>query len=149
MRGVKHNITTAKDRILNTIRVTEQGCWEWSSSKNKHGYGRFVCLGQSLAHRVSYIVFHGPLFKNMFVLHKCDNPPCVNPDHLFIGTQTDNMKDCYNKGRNKVWNRNLTHCRKGHEFTPENTLYQQRGRWCRTCREENARRYYQNKKNKK
>lgn len=77
------------------------GCWIWAAARTKTGYGT-VGVGNgktSQAHRVSWELCVGPIPDGMQVLHKCDNPPCVNPDHLFIGTNDDNMKDRKAKGR--------------------------------------------------
>ncbi len=73
-------------------------CWEWEGSRNKDGYGTFK-IGNDvvLAHRFAYQYIYGKTPKQ--VMHKCDNPPCVNPDHLFSGTQFDNMRDKQLKGR--------------------------------------------------
>jgi len=82
-------------------KVDKSGdCWEWVGCKIKHGYGRFnVNAKLKLAHRVSWELKNGPITNGLFTLHKCDNPPCVNPDHLFLGTQKDNMHDAMKKGR--------------------------------------------------
>ena len=81
-------------------------CWNWTASLIHSGYGRFTINGITWsAHRVSWIIHNGNIPKDnnycgtMFVLHKCDNPKCVNPDHLFIGTCADNHKDMVKKGR--------------------------------------------------
>lgn len=79
--------------------VDKQGCWNWTGCKNAHGYGRVGLQGKViLAHRVSYELHYG-LVGNNCVLHRCDNTSCVNPEHLFLGTQADNMKDMSRKGR--------------------------------------------------
>jgi hypothetical protein len=74
-------------------------CWEWSASRFNAGYGQ---CGHKLAHRVSYEYFIGQIPSGICVLHKCDNPPCVNPKHLFLGTRKDNTHDMINKGRDTI-----------------------------------------------
>lgn len=118
----------------------ETGCWEWNRLKNLQGYGQFSAAGKGStksASRWSHIRFIGPIPEGYFVCHKCDNPPCVNPEHLFAATQRVNMQDCVEKGRFH-W-KNKTHCPRGHEYTPENTSVEvQRGgyqnRICKQCR---------------
>jgi len=79
-------------------------CWNWIASVNSNGYGQ-IAKGIApsspiLAPRASWIIHTGPIPYAKLVLHKCDNPPCVRPDHLFLGEQLDNMRDCAKKGRN-------------------------------------------------
>jgi hypothetical protein len=80
-------------------------CWRWLGKKNPKGYGYFGVGGQGagtqLAHRVAYRLFRGRIPKGLWVLHRCDNPSCVNPSHLFLGTAKDNMQDAKAKGRLK------------------------------------------------
>lgn len=87
---------------------TSGDCWVWTANclKDKDGNRRYGLIGAGrrgegmlYAHRVSWTLHKGAIPKNMKVLHKCDNPQCVNPDHLFIGTQLDNVRDMHEKGR--------------------------------------------------
>ncbi len=79
--------------------IETSGCWFWQGTLNRNGYG---VLCHSLAHRLSWIFKNGPIPDGMNVLHKCDMPPCVNPQHLFLGTQIDNLADMRNKGRGAI-----------------------------------------------
>jgi hypothetical protein len=75
-------------------------CWTWTGSRQPRGYGTFgVGHKSELAHRIAYRIEHGAVPARLHVLHACDNPPCVRPSHLFIGTQTDNNRDAWTKGR--------------------------------------------------
>jgi hypothetical protein len=79
-----------------------KGCWKWNGEIDKDGYGRMKLphsKGKRLAHRASWQVHNGEIPKGLCVLHKCDNPPCVNPDHLFLGTNRDNSDDMVRKNR--------------------------------------------------
>lgn len=90
-----------RERFNNAyMPVTESGCWIWMLSLNADGYGS-LCIDKMFkrAHRLSWELHKGEIPIGMSVLHKCDIPACVNPDHLFLGTQSDNMKDMYAKER--------------------------------------------------
>lgn len=81
------------------VQVTP-GCWLWTGFKTSSGYGRLGCgLKTLLAHRLAYELYVGEIPSGLGVLHRCDNPPCVNPDHLFVGDASDNNKDKMQKGR--------------------------------------------------
>lgn len=87
------------ERFWNKVQKTES-CWLWLGSSNRRGYGAIDVDGVLLrSHRVSWELANGPIPDGLYVLHRCDNPSCVNPEHLFIGTQKENMQDCSRKGR--------------------------------------------------
>lgn len=76
------------------------GCWLWTAARNTKGYGRFRVDGNLVSpHRFAYELEVGPIPNGLWVLHHCDNPRCVNPGHLFLGTHSDNMRDSFAKGR--------------------------------------------------
>lgn len=90
-----------------SMPVTESGCWFWLASKTKQGYGDFRIGGKHmLAHRASYEAFNGPIPDSLHVLHRCDVRCCVNPAHLFVGTNNDNINDSMIKNRRKGVTRN-------------------------------------------
>lgn len=93
-------INKAVARFDEKWTLSDSGCWEWSHSTNKLGYGCFWFVDRThQAHRVSYRLFKGPFNSALLVCHTCDNPSCVNPDHLFLGTNQDNCDDKIRKGR--------------------------------------------------
>ena len=95
-----------EERFWEKVEKTD-GCWLWTAYKNADGYGKFRISGKShSAHRFSWILHNGPIpelpdtdYRGTCVLHRCDTPPCVNPDHLFLGSQLDNMVDRGSKDR--------------------------------------------------
>jgi len=89
------------DRFMSKVKVDEStGCWEWQRYKNIHGYGMTKHNNKTvMSHRVSYEIHKGGIPKGLIILHACDNPSCVNPDHLTTGTRSDNMIDMVNKQR--------------------------------------------------
>ncbi|MDZ4344778.1 MAG: HNH endonuclease signature motif containing protein [Candidatus Binatia bacterium] len=106
-----------------------EDCIEWAGNKNSDGYGRY---SQKLIHRLIWGKIYGPIPSQ--VLHSCDNPPCINIDHLFLGTQSDNMRDRAAKHRHP--NSQKTHCKLGHLL---DGIYDGH-RFCRKCQREAGRR---------
>jgi HNH endonuclease len=88
-----------RERFWAAVQKTE-GCWIWTHSKQTWGYGQVSVRGRNCyAHRIAFSELVGEIPKGKSVLHRCDNPACVRPDHPFLGTHTDNMRDAAAKGR--------------------------------------------------
>lgn len=140
---------TAPLRFLIKLRSSGE-CILWPYKRTAKGYGCFMFAGSNVrAHRISYMLHVGSVPNGLLVCHACDVPACVNPRHLWLGTNTENMQDAVNKGRLKrvikrrpVRRREKTHCRRGHRFTPESTSVCARGRECLICRRRRSRKLW-------
>lgn len=122
-------------KVGKTGTVEYPNCWIWMAYRNKKGYGRFRVQNKMwLAHRVSWSLSNGEIPKGKQILHKCDNPPCVNPDHLKLGTSVDNMRDRDQRRRHGRYNAKKTHCPQGHSYSGNNLyVYPNGKRKCRKC----------------
>lgn len=134
-----------RDAFMLRVRVTDE-CWLWTGKRLKEGYG--IVSGpqperkQVLAHRLSYELFVGPVGEHC-VLHRCDTPACVRPDHLFLGSVGDNNRDCFEKNRHPFIVPTGAPCRRcGGPLTRMSNGK----RRCRRCRNELDRRYYARRK---
>ena len=118
-----------------TCRDTTTKCWNWTGSVGSHGYGQLKRAYEIyLTHRLSaYVYFDLDLSNGLFVLHKCDNKRCWNPEHLFTGTNQDNLQDAGRKGHlhGAMYNTNKTHCPCGREYD----LIRLGHRRCSHCRD--------------
>ena len=109
----------------------DTNCHEWTASYTWTGHGQFDGEG---THRWAWKFYVGNIPKDKpCVLHRCDNPLCVRIEHLFLGTQEDNMKDMARKKRGNNQHKNITHCKHGHIFDEKNTRTYKGSRICRTC----------------
>lgn len=124
-------------RFQALVRQSEPDqCWAWTGSVVRHGRGIFWAGGRNRsAPRVAFEIAHGQqIDSSLFACHSCDNPNCVNPRHIWIGTPSANMEDCVRKNRHGRKGRFNTHCSRGHELTSQNTITQPSGyRVCRKC----------------
>lgn len=95
------NSLSDRDRFWSKVDIKSPGeCWNWKAFRNSRGYGMVGALGKvRSAHRVAWMFTHGEISSDICVCHKCDNPACCNPNHLFLGTVKDNMHDKVIKGR--------------------------------------------------
>ena len=131
---------------VDSYTIASNGCWIWKNCKRPDGYGLLHVNGKLYsAHRYSIL---GEEDNPLCVLHKCDNPSCVNPDHLFLGTRMDNHLDAVKKGRAKLlgWkNKNKTHCKRGHPLAGDNLRFDRGFRVCIECNRAGQVKRYQDK----
>jgi HNH endonuclease len=123
-------------RLYAKCVITEEGCIRWQGWKNYKGYGEMTYRNKCVfVHRLVYTLKIGPIPPGMFVCHTCDVRDCVNHEHLWLGTTTDNMRDKFAKGRD--FHSNQTHCKRGHPFDEVNTYIKKtktRQGWARMCK---------------
>lgn len=98
--GRQHSNVPLLARLMNRVVFGASDCWHFCGSRNQGGYGRLTVGGRmQVVHRLSYELFVGRIPYGLFVLHSCDNPSCINPDHLRVGTRSENSIECFRKGR--------------------------------------------------
>ena len=107
-----------KEKLLSEVVIQDNGCWKFTGCWDGSGYGQITHEGRRVrAHVASYEVHKGPVPTGLYVLHTCDNRWCTNPEHLWVGTHVENIKDMWNKGRG------VLQCTKG-EFNGQAKLYE-------------------------
>ncbi len=124
----------------------QSACVLWEGHVNSSGYGvRYEHGTYVLAHREAYEQHVGPIPEGLLILHSCDTPLCINPDHLRAGTHAENMRD--RSARRRHRSQQVTECPQGHQFDEENTMIDNHGwRRCRRCISDKNRRYYMARK---
>lgn len=119
------------ERVLARLVIAESGCHEFAAMRQPFGYGVVNVDGvPRLAHRVVWEAVNGPIPEGGCILHRCDNPPCCNPTHLYLGTKLDNYRDMADRGRG--WT-GRTHCRRGHAYEPGSYYAEGNRRHCKRC----------------
>jgi hypothetical protein len=148
--SLRHRWREPEDATVRFWRFVRKGdgCWEWTGGRTAAGWhGRFAVKATRpavivMAHRFSWELHYGPIPDGMEVCHHCDNPPCGRPDHLFLGTHADNMRDAGNKGRTGPQIRDWSRCKRGHLIAETAYVETNGRRRCRVCvRDRQKRRY--------
>ena len=128
--------------------VGDGECWLWTGDLFRSGYGRLYDGAKRLrAHRASFVAFVGPIPSGVEVCHRCNNKACVNPEHLYLATHIQNVRDAMADGLIRKF-KSAT-CRNGHQYTPENTRIRPGGarRACKECQRAHCRAYRERRKN--
>jgi hypothetical protein len=135
---------SALDRFEKFVDRTPT-CWGWNGFVDSLGRGHLYIheMGKIRAHRASYLLHIGEIPSHLVVCHTCDNPNCVNPDHLWLGTRKDNTQDMMNKGR--CFYQKRTHCSEGHEYPADRPMgaYTER---CKVCKKRRSDKYWAKKR---
>lgn len=131
---------SVQERFERYIYYSIDGCHYWLGGLSKYGYGKFTINKKSVvASRAAYQIYIGPIPNGLLACHRCDNPGCVNPDHLFIGTHQENLNDMSIKGRHL-----MDKCKNGHPLTSDNLyinidrMRNKTNRRCKTCAKNRA-----------
>ena len=126
------------ERLKGRAAVSAEDCWLWTGALHSSGTPANACgrVGYNnkvyQAHRLMWIAVYGPIPAGRVICHECDHPRCINPDHLWLGTQAQNLRDAMRKGRHK--GATQTHCKQGHPLSGENVRVTALQRVCLTCR---------------
>ncbi len=125
-------------------KADDDACWLWNGAGSSKGYGQSKYQGRRIqATHLSLLLAGRPLPAGLFACHRCDNPRCVNPAHLFAGTPKDNTQDALKKGRLRKPDLSRTHCRSGHALTGDNLVLVDGQMACAECRRARSRRHYE------
>ncbi len=131
------------EEMLTRRNITGSGCWEYTGKRNKQGYGKIKWMGITVgAHRIAAVIAFGHPLKGRDnpICHKCNNPPCFNPEHLYRGTDATNQLDSVLRGTHHEARK--THCPQGHPYDTTNTVNDAGKRKCRQCKLERQREWW-------
>lgn len=134
-----NKMKSLKQRFKGKTRWSN-GCKIWTGTRDADGYGNMVINNvRYRSHRVAYEMRYGTIPKGKWILHKCDKPACVNPNHLYAGTALENNRDAVNRKRHR--NSKKTHCKRGHKLLGENLNIRRGQRECIKCTKERSKTY--------